>query len=159
MSLLVLHLVTHSNTEIFNIVHLQYRFAAPLKAKVFEEYVIYDVIGMIGLVGGTLGLFIGFSFSNVLTYMIQYLQSIILNVCIQNSNTIDDENVCSHGGKPDNDREWEQKLVMMETELAQLKKEKFELAEEMQEKLAKIEKDLAKFVMQSKNVRTRTYHK
>ena len=30
-----------------------------------EEYIIYDIIGMIGAVGGTLGLFIGFSIYNV----------------------------------------------------------------------------------------------
>ena len=29
---------------------------------VFEEYLIYDVDGMVGSIGGTLGLFIGFSF-------------------------------------------------------------------------------------------------
>ena len=35
-----------------------------------EEYLIYDTINMIGSLGGTLGLFIGFSFSNVLDVMI-----------------------------------------------------------------------------------------
>ena len=30
-------------------------------AKVYEEYLIYDAIGMIGSVGGTLGMFIQFS--------------------------------------------------------------------------------------------------
>ena len=30
-------------------------------SKVYEEYLIFDAIGMIGSVGGTLGMFIGFS--------------------------------------------------------------------------------------------------
>ena len=37
----------------------------------YEEYVIYDWIGLIGSIGGSLGLFIGFSFRDVFSYMIQ----------------------------------------------------------------------------------------
>ena len=37
----------------------------------YEEYVIYDWIGMIGSIGGSLGLFIGFSFRDVFSYIIQ----------------------------------------------------------------------------------------
>ena len=43
------------------------RFAPPLTSTLYEEYVIYDVYGMIGSVGGTLGIFIGFSCSSVLS--------------------------------------------------------------------------------------------
>ena len=42
---------------------IKYKFALPLKAKVYEEYFIIDSIGLIGSVGGTLGMFIGFSLS------------------------------------------------------------------------------------------------
>ena len=35
-----------------------------------QEYLIYDVIGMIGSIGGLLGLFIGFSFKDFLFYFI-----------------------------------------------------------------------------------------
>ena len=38
----------------------------------WEEYVIYDWIGMIGSIGGSLGLFIGFSFRDFLNYFIQF---------------------------------------------------------------------------------------
>ena len=36
-------------------------FLPPERKKIAEEYLLYDVIGVIGAVGGTLGLCIGFS--------------------------------------------------------------------------------------------------
>ena len=54
--------------------NIYYKFVRPLKSKVYEEYLITDTIGLIGSVGGTLGLFVGFSFSNILTYIMQYVQ-------------------------------------------------------------------------------------
>ena len=42
------------------------RFARPYKVSVSKEYLIYDFIGMVGSVGGTLGMFIGFSFFEVI---------------------------------------------------------------------------------------------
>ena len=38
--------------------------------EVQEEYLIHDSMSIIGSVGGTLGLFIGFSFSKVLSFII-----------------------------------------------------------------------------------------
>ena len=43
--------------------------------EVYEEYLMYDIIGLIGTVGGTLGLFIGFSFFDVSSTIIQYIFS------------------------------------------------------------------------------------
>ena len=40
---------------------LYIRFAPPVNATVYEEYLIYDFFGMVGTVGGALGIFIGFS--------------------------------------------------------------------------------------------------
>ena len=57
---------------------LEYKFAEPAFVKVYQEYLIFDAIGMIGSVGGTLGLFIGLSFGNVLTFLIGYLQKFTL---------------------------------------------------------------------------------
>ena len=54
-----------------------YKFALPLKAKVYEEYLITDGITLIGSVGGTLGLFIGFSISNVVYFIVDFLKSTI----------------------------------------------------------------------------------
>ena len=48
-----------------------------MKAKVYEEYFIIDAIGLIGSVGGTLGVFIGFSFNNLIICIIGYIQSLI----------------------------------------------------------------------------------
>ena len=52
-----------------------YKFALPLKAKVYEEYLITDGVTLIGSVGGSLGLFIGFSISNVANRIMAFLES------------------------------------------------------------------------------------
>ena len=44
------------------------------KGKVFEEYLIYDSMGMIGSVGGTLGMFIGFSMDGVVSWVIGHIK-------------------------------------------------------------------------------------
>jgi len=59
----------------FNTLVLAYRFANPPKMLVKEEYLIYDGISMISAIGGTLGLFIGFSFNSFLRFIIRALQS------------------------------------------------------------------------------------
>ena len=54
-----------------------------LKMKVEEEYLVHDFVGMLGSIGGTLGLFIGFSFlgliTNLLTYVQAFLEKLRLN--------------------------------------------------------------------------------
>ena len=57
--------------------YIYYKFTLPLNAKVYEEYLITDTITLIGSVGGTLGLFIGFSISNVVNYIMDFFQLII----------------------------------------------------------------------------------
>ena len=44
------------------------------RAQVQEEYLLYDETGVIGSVGGTLGLFIGFSFRDIIAYLIQKIR-------------------------------------------------------------------------------------
>ena len=46
------------------------------KVQVNEEYVVYDAIGMVGTVGGTLGLFIGFSFRDIVVILIDSLEQL-----------------------------------------------------------------------------------
>ena len=46
------------------------RYAPPEKATVYQEYLITNFFDMFGAVGGTLGIFIGFSFNNLFTFMI-----------------------------------------------------------------------------------------
>ena len=43
-------------------------------SKVYEEYLIYDAIGMIGSVGGTLGMFIGFSMTGTISWIFGYFK-------------------------------------------------------------------------------------
>ena len=51
------------------------------QAIVNTEYLICDLNSMIGSIGGTLGLFIGFSFSNIISFAISQLKN-FLNHCI-----------------------------------------------------------------------------
>ena len=41
---------------------LSVKFSRPYKMTTFEEYLLYDFLALVGSVGGTLGLFVGFSF-------------------------------------------------------------------------------------------------
>ena len=50
---------------------------------VYEEYLIYDVISMIGSVGGTLGMCIGFSFTGLISYLIHFTQYGIMIIKIK----------------------------------------------------------------------------
>ena len=43
--------------------------------KYSEEYLIFDTIALVMFVASTLGLFIGFSFSGLISYMFDYIQN------------------------------------------------------------------------------------
>ena len=58
---------SNTNAEIYS------SFTAPT-VLVIEEYLIYDSVGMIGSVGGSLGLFLGFSFLGLLSDLIDFIQ-------------------------------------------------------------------------------------
>ena len=57
-----------------------YRFETPETTTVYNEYLIYDTPHMIGLIGGTLGMFIGFSFMKIFSSIINCLKSLIIFV-------------------------------------------------------------------------------
>ena len=59
---------TCSHAFMFN-----YRFAKPGKVILRTEYYLYDFISTLGNVGGTLGLFIGFSFSGTISYVLNFV--------------------------------------------------------------------------------------
>ena len=61
-----------------NQVTLWYHFAPPGLMIVKEEYLIYDLISMIGSVGGTLGLCVGFSFFGLIDFLLASLKMFIL---------------------------------------------------------------------------------
>ena len=61
----------NKNTTYFSLV---VRYKPPGTKFVYEEYLIVDFYGMVGVVGGTLGLFVGFSFFNVITFFIELIK-------------------------------------------------------------------------------------
>ena len=54
-----------------------YEIDPPERLTVYQEYVVYDAIGIIGSVGGTLGLFIGFSFSGLISGLIEFCSKVV----------------------------------------------------------------------------------
>ena len=57
-----------------------YSFLPPITTMVYEEYLIYDGLGLIGSVGGTLGMCVGFSFSSVINSIVSFVL-LIRNKC------------------------------------------------------------------------------
>ena len=53
---------------------LSIRYKTP--ALLHKEYMINDFYGMVGVVGGTLGLFVGFSFADVIIFLMTCLQKV-----------------------------------------------------------------------------------
>ena len=49
-------------------------------ATLYEEYLVYDEINAIGSIGGTLGMCIGFSFSGLISSLINILQRTLINI-------------------------------------------------------------------------------
>ena len=56
-----------------------FSIAAPGLMKVSEEYLIYDFIAVVASIGGTLGLFIGFSFSDVTSFLVNLIKGFMIN--------------------------------------------------------------------------------
>ena len=77
--------------------HFIYRFKNPGKVIVTTEYLLQDFISTLGNVGGTLGLFIGFSFSGLINFF--------LNLLVMISNKM--ENIT-------NEKSYDQKLGVKE---------------------------------------------
>ena len=123
---------------------IQYKLSMPLVIQTNKEYIIFDAIGMIGSVGGTLGLFIGFSFSNVLTIIMEYLELIIVKIYPRKTNpthvkriTHNDETEETYDEKLDINTKCANKFAMLEVQM-QREKDKF----------IKVENELAHVVMQ-----------
>ena len=51
-------------------------FSSPEKVKVLEEYLIHDTIEIIGIVGGTLGLFFGFDFYRAFVFVANHCRGL-----------------------------------------------------------------------------------
>ena len=52
-------------------------FATPPRVSVREEYLIYDSVALISAIGGTLGIFIGFSFSGTSGQILKFISEMI----------------------------------------------------------------------------------
>ena len=72
------------NTNDFRInpesVSVMYFFAQPKMTIETQERLVFDEVGMIGSVGGTLGMCIGFSFTGITSTILEYLESRIQNI-------------------------------------------------------------------------------
>ena len=71
----------NGNPDFSHEAYFAYNFAPPKTIIVQEEYLIYDTIGFIGSVGGTLGMFIGFSFSNAIAIIIRNIELLKSKFC------------------------------------------------------------------------------
>ena len=60
--------------------HYKFTDFSPNLKTLYVEYLIYDAITMIGSVGGTLGMCIGFSFTGMISFLINLFQNIIVHV-------------------------------------------------------------------------------
>ena len=53
---------------------IAYQFDSPETVTLYEEYLIHNEISLIAYVGGTLGMCIGFSFTNVVTSILNFIK-------------------------------------------------------------------------------------
>ena len=70
----------HNFTNNSRVVHLSYWFNHEDEVEVFEEYQIYEITSVIGSIGGTLGLFVGFSFFDISAKLINIFKDHFLNL-------------------------------------------------------------------------------
>jgi len=56
---------------------VRYQFMPPQMTVTYKEYLIFDTIGVVGSVGGTLGIVIGFSLTGVISSIIIFLKKIV----------------------------------------------------------------------------------
>ena len=61
-------------------VYFGYWFNYEDEVEVFEEYLIYEITSVIGSIGGTLGLFVGFSFFDISAKLINIFKDHFLNL-------------------------------------------------------------------------------
>ena len=70
-------IMTEKNYKDITELGIQYKFSFPLRAKVYREFLIIDTIELAGSVGGMIGLFIGFSLNNLITYIIGFIERLL----------------------------------------------------------------------------------
>ena len=60
----------HGSTNSSRIIDIGYWFNNENEIEIFQEYLIYEITSVIGSIGGTLGLFVGFSFLDLSSRLI-----------------------------------------------------------------------------------------
>ena len=68
---------TTYDLESDNKVKFELSYDTPARVNVKEEYLIYDMVSMIGAIGGTMGLCIGFSFKDCARWGLSYVEKSI----------------------------------------------------------------------------------
>ena len=64
-----------------------YYLIPPKEMSIEKEYLIHDFVGMLGSIGGTLGMFIGFSFLGIISSMLKQLQFLLNYMCFKNESS------------------------------------------------------------------------
>ena len=59
---------------------------SPARVSVREEYLVYDFVAMISTIGGTMGLFIGFSFNSLTSGILSMMQHFQMRISKTNKN-------------------------------------------------------------------------
>ena len=106
---------------------LEYFFAPPESIMVNEEYLIYDIYGMIGSVGGTLGICIGFSFSNVIAYFLNFLPYLQSNLTEKFTNKL---GISNHIDVTVKSETTEEKIDKLQHQFYQLERTLIEIREQ-----------------------------
>ena len=115
-------------------------------------YLVHDFVGMLGSIGGTLGWFIGFSFSGILSFIFDHLQIFMENSYAKKINpktlTMEDQNIVqvSPQNNPDISSSTISNLVnkmnQMETEIQALRKDQIKSQEKFEGILYRIGKNI-----------------
>ena len=71
----------HTNT-----IALGHYFRPPYETNVLDEYVLFDFLGLVSSVGGTLGIFIGFSIFSIVSCCFNFIFSWIENCTLCKDN-------------------------------------------------------------------------
>ena len=55
---------------------LTINYRLPATVTHHEEYIVMDIYGIVGVIGGTLGLFVGFSFFDAINFLMTFFQKV-----------------------------------------------------------------------------------
>ena len=114
-------------------VFVMYRFQNT-NMKVEEEYLVQDFVGMLGSIGGTLGMCIGFSFVGFLFSILEHLQGFIKSFLCSKPNTI---------------QMTDQKIIKVENKIEDMKTIKISLCD-LNTRMQLLEEEMSKGKLTSK---------